>query len=270
MTLVANARMYAATPAAAAAWKLFFRWLADKSGVDLAVIDYAFPAPLAALWSRPDLGAAFMCGFPFVRSQYRPKPLAAPIPAGARYAGRPVYMTDLVVRADAPYRTLEDTFGGRLGYTVEDSHSGYNALRHHLLPYRSSLRPALYGKRIGPLYTPRRVLEAIIDGTIDLGPLDGYALDLTKRHEPAVAQRVRTLATTDPAPIPFLIASADCPDEIVHRLRSALLSFGDDPRCAELRDALCLAGFAPVVEADYALIAAWDQEAQAAGYSCPA
>ena len=30
------------------------------SGVDLRVIDHAFPAPLAELWSRPDLGCAFM------------------------------------------------------------------------------------------------------------------------------------------------------------------------------------------------------------------
>ena len=34
-------------------------------------------------------------------------------------------------------RTLEDTFGGRAGWTVEHSHSGFNAFRHHLLAYRT-------------------------------------------------------------------------------------------------------------------------------------
>ena len=270
MTLVANARMYAATPAAAGAWARVFHWLAERSGIDLAVIDHAFPAPLAELWARPDLGAAFMCGFPFVRSKDRPKPLAAPVPAGGRYGGKPVYVTDLVVRADAPYRTLEDTFGGRLGYTVEDSHSGYNALRHHLLPYRSATRPRLYETSIGPLYTPRRVLDAVVDGTIDIGPLDGYALDLIRLHDPALAGKVRILATTEPAPIPFLVAGAQCSDAAVERLRAALLSFGADPASAELRATLALAGFAPVVEADYEQIAAWDREAQALGYGHPA
>jgi ABC-type phosphate/phosphonate transport system substrate-binding protein len=271
MTWVANARMYAATPAAATAWKRLFAWLSDLSGVPLDAIDHAFPAPLAALWSRPDLASAFMCGFPFVHAAGpRPKPVAAPVPAGSRYGGRPIYMTDLVVRADAPFHTLDDTFGGRLGWTVEDSHSGYNALRHHLLSYRSAGRPRLYRESIGPLYTPRRVVEAVLAGDIDVGPLDGYALDLMRRHDPALGERIRVIATTDPAPIPFLIASPDCPDEIVDRLGAILARFGTAEECAALRDELCLAGFAPVVEANYQRIADWDRAARAAGYDRPA
>ncbi len=113
------------------------------------------------------------------------------------------------------------------------------------------------------------MIDAILTGDIDVGPLDGYALDLMKRHDPDLATRIRTVATTDAAPIPFLIASRDCPDEIVARLRSALLAVGDAEDCAALRDDLCLAGFAPVAEADYAQIAAWDAEAHAASYDRP-
>jgi ABC-type phosphate/phosphonate transport system substrate-binding protein len=111
MSYVANARMYSVNPPAAAAWKQLFAWVAERSGVPLEAIDHGFPAPLSELWARPDLGAAFMCGFPFVRSANRPRPVAAPIPAGARYGGRPVYVTDLVVRADSAFQTIEDTFG---------------------------------------------------------------------------------------------------------------------------------------------------------------
>ena len=38
------------------------------------------------------------------------------------------------MRKDAPYEGLADTFGGAGRWTVEHSHSGFNALRHHLLP----------------------------------------------------------------------------------------------------------------------------------------
>ena len=72
MSYVANARMYSVNPGAASAWKELFAWLARKSGVDLRVIDHAFPSPLAELWSRPDLGCAFMCGLPYARD---PRPL---------------------------------------------------------------------------------------------------------------------------------------------------------------------------------------------------
>ncbi len=181
MPYVANARMYSVNPAAASAWRELFGWLARESGVDLQVIDHAFPLPLAELWSRPDLGCAFMCGFPFALAAQKPRPIAAPVPVGALSSSRPVYATRLVVRADSEYASLEETFGARLGYTVEDSHSGYNALRHHLLPYRGQHGQKLYRESVGPLFTPRRVIEALLAGDIDIGPFDSYALDLMLR-----------------------------------------------------------------------------------------
>src|SRR6202035_5109779 len=159
-------------------------------------------------WSRPDLGCAFMCGFPYKLTKHPPRPVAAPIPLDAPVLGRPIYATRLVVRADSPFCSLEDTFGGRLGYTVEDSHSGYNALRHHLLPYYRKHGERLYRESIGPLFTPRRVIDALLAGDIDVGPLDSYALDLMLRHEPDLGQKIRAVATTEIAPIPFLVASA--------------------------------------------------------------
>ncbi len=166
--------------------------------------------------------------------------------------------------------TLEDTFGRRLGYTVEDSHSGYNALRHHLLPYRLARDADLYKASVGPLYTPRRVIETLLAGEIDVGPLDGYALDLMLRHEPSLAGRIRVIATTEAAPIPFLVASPECPGDIVTALRHALIAVGESEACAELRERLCLRGFAPVHVDDYAVIARWDAEARRAGYPHPA
>ena len=159
MPYVANARMYSVNQAAASAWRELFGWLARESGVDLHVIDHAFPLPLAELWSRPDLACVFMCGFPYALAAQRPRPVAAPVPAKALVAGRAVYATRLLVRADSNFRSIQDTFGGRLGYTIEDSHSGYNVLRHHFLPYRKPHGERLYRESIGPLFTPRRVIR---------------------------------------------------------------------------------------------------------------
>jgi len=268
-TYVANARMYSVNPEAAAAFKTLFGWLSRQSGVQLDVIDHSFPAPLSELWSRADIACVFMCGFPFLDAAPRPKPVAAPLPRGTPGVGRPIYATRLVVRRDSPYQRLEDTFGGRLGYTAEDSHSGFNALRHHLLPYRLQRGANLYRESVGPLYTPRRVVDAVIAGTIDIGPLDSYALDLMLRHEPELERRIRVVSTTDAAPIPFLVAAPQCPDEIVAVLRAALMGFGEATECAALRDSLCLHGFAPVSVADYDVMANWDQEARAAGFALP-
>jgi len=174
------------------------------------------------------------------------------------------------VRADSDFHGLEDTFGGRLGYTVDDSHSGYNALRHHLLPYFRQRDAKLYRQSVGPLTTPRRVIDALLAGTIDVGPLDGYALDLMRHHQPELVSQIRVVAITDPAPIPFLVASPGCPEEIVSGLRETLATFAGAPACASLRDRLRLDAFTPVAVEDYDLMIRWDAEAHEAGYPQPA
>src|SRR6266540_4125578 len=119
--LVANARMYAITPKVRDAWCTLFAWLSRVAGVPLVYMDHPAPAPLDELWSRNDLGAAFMCGFAFASAATKPLPIAAPIPSPSRYGGAAIYCTDLVVRADGRFERLSDTFGGRIGWTVHHS-----------------------------------------------------------------------------------------------------------------------------------------------------
>jgi ABC-type phosphate/phosphonate transport system substrate-binding protein len=265
---IANARMYAVAPGAAAAWKTLFAWLGQESGVDLEIIDHAFPATLDDLWDRPDLGAAFMCGWPYARRAEQPKLVAAPIPAGARYGGKPIYFTDLMVRTDSPYQTLADTFGHRLAYTAISSHSGFNAQRFHLASRHGGEKR--YGPWVGPYTTPRRIVEALLSGEADVGPLDSFAHDLMRRHEPDLMEGVRAIESTDFAPMPSLIASATTPDETVERLRATLLSVGARGELAAVRDALCLAGFGVNHPVDYRVTLDRATIAERAGYTGPA
>src|SRR5262245_50377844 len=108
---VANARMYAVTPAVRDAWRVLFSWASRQAGVPLKYIGHAAPAPIEELWTRNDLGAAFMCGFPFAAAAPRPQLIAAPIPSPPRYERRPVYCTDFVVRADSEIERLDAAFG---------------------------------------------------------------------------------------------------------------------------------------------------------------
>ena len=184
--LIANARMYSVAPGAVAAWKRLFAWLEPASGIGLTVIDHAYPAPLDALWSRPDLACTFMCGWPHLRRGGNNPMVAAPIPNAAYAEGKAVYCSHFVVRKDSPFKTLSDCLGHRMGYTIHDSHSGYNAPRHHLMQFRRDDSP-LFGEVIGPLMTPRLVLEALNQGKIDVGPLDSFAFALLDRHAPEFA-----------------------------------------------------------------------------------
>jgi ABC-type phosphate/phosphonate transport system substrate-binding protein len=194
--------------------------------------------------------------------------VAAPIPAAPRYGGMPVYFTDLVVRADSPFHTLTDTFGHRIAYTAKSSHSGFNALRHHLAS-RYAGRGQLYRQWVGPLTTPRRVVEALLSGDADIGPLDSYAHDLLRRHEPGLMAGLRLVESTAATPIPSLIASRATPESVVEKLLGTLLTVGDRPELAELRDELCLYGFGITAPDDYRITLLRAAQAEASGYGEP-
>jgi ABC-type phosphate/phosphonate transport system substrate-binding protein len=267
---IMNARMYAVTAEVEAAWRELLTQVARDAAVELRYVPYPAPQPLEQLWSRADLGSVFACGYPVALRLAQLIPIAAPIPRADWAAGRAVYRTDLIVRKDAPYATLADTFGGRAGWTVAHSHSGFNAWRHHLLAYRTDRRSTLYAEMLGELVTARNVLDAVRAGRIDVGPLDAYWHLLIERHAPQLTADIRVLESTALAPMPAFVAAASAPAPMIERLREAFIGASARPWFDELSDALLLDGFAAVTEASYATLLDWEREAKAAGYDLPA
>jgi ABC-type phosphate/phosphonate transport system substrate-binding protein len=253
---IANARMYSVTASCQADWRAVLGWAIERAGLDWPLVDHDAPAPLAALWARDDLGAAMMCGLPYARRAPRPTLVAAPIPSPTRYEGRARYFTDIVVAAGSPYRTLEDTFGGVVGYTLADSMSGGVALQVHLQRYRGAAQPRLYRAAIGNLIHARGVIEALAAGRIDVGPLDGYAHDLLRENDPAFAAQVRTITSTRTWPIPPLVATAPLAAPELARLRDALHATAHAPELQPAMARLLLAGFAFPDPAEYDVLAA--------------
>lgn len=186
-----------------------------------------------------------------------------PIPASGD--GRPLYATHLVVRADSDIETLQDSFGTRLGWTVEHSQSGFNALRTHLLAYWRERGP-LYAASVGPLLTPRGVIDALLTDQIDIGPLNSYFYDLVLAAEPKTAARLRIVETTAPRPMPLLVASQAVDIRIVLSLKQALLTAASDPDACGKIERLRLSGFEAVEPESYRVLV---READAAGYAKP-
>ena len=242
--MIVNARMYSVAPAAKAAWRELLEWILDRANVRMEFVDQDPPATLADLWARSDLGVAMMCGLPYSHRKPRPILLAAPVPSPARYANRAVYFTDVAVRADSPFQTLEDTFGHVVGYTLTDSMSGCVAMRRHLLPYRKPDGRPLYSKVVGELVNARGIIQALVDRRIDVGPLDGYVFDLIRHNDPAFAANVRIVAQTDAAPMPPLIATAALDPDTVGRLRGAFAAVEQADELAQIRATLLLRRFA--------------------------
>ena len=262
--------MYAVSPEAETAWMNLIAHVAEDAGVSLDYETYAAPQPLEKLWRRTDVGCVQMCGYPIALKVADVIPLASPIPVAAWAEGKPVYRSDLIVRAEAPYKVLEDTFGGTVGWTVEHSQSGFNALRYHLLQYRSDDRPQLYRQSVGHLVTARRVLDSVLDGTIDVGPLDAYWHMLIGKYNPDLTEGVRVLQSTATAPMPAFVAAPGLPAADIDRLRDAFLAAQSRAWFAPCADALLISGFDYVARETFDQMVAWDRAAAAAGYAVPA
>ena len=272
---VVNARMYAVTPEAEADWRGLLEHVLQDAGLGGLSGDYAYlpwpaPQPLEDLWRRPDLGCAFMCGYPIALGLADVTPIAAPLIDAPWAGGRPVYRSDLIVREDSPWSRLEESFQGRVGWTVDHSHSGFNALRRHLLPYLRTGRTSVYAAVTGHLVTARTILDSVRDGRIDIGPLDAYWHMLLRERRPELVQGVRTLVSTEVAPAPAFVAGPGVPADHVERMAAAFERAAAGVGFADFARRLKITGFSRVTRASYAPMLQWRDEALTRGYAEPA
>jgi len=262
---------YAVTPGVEVAWRELLVKIGREADVAFDFLSNDPPQKQEELWSRGRTGCVFViCGYPIAMHHLAVTPIAAPIPLAPWTQGRALYRSDLIVKTDSRFRTLPDTFGGRLGWTTKHSHSAFNALRHHLLRYRTQDRGTLYSHVIGDLGSVRTLFDAVCDGTIDVGSVDAYWHLLLQHHQPELAARVRVLESTATAPIPAFVASPLVAREIVDRLAVSFASAHHQSWFHALADAIMITGFAASGRDDFNIIRAREHEAIRAGYPLPA
>ena len=243
--------MYSVAPSAGTAWRRLLGHAIARAGIGMEVIDHPPPAGLPELWSRPDLGCAFMCGWPFAREGGVRPIVAAPVPLGET---GPVYRAEFVVAAASPFRALDDVLGRRFAFNARHSHSGWNLPCAHLAAIGAPPFTAL----AGPFVTHQASIAAVVAGHADVACIDSYVLALMRRHDPDLAARIRSIGVTSDSPIPLLVGAAPLhgdplgPDART-MLRGALLALGDDTIGRELLADLALHGFVVSNPADYAV-----------------
>jgi ABC-type phosphate/phosphonate transport system substrate-binding protein len=268
MSFVACTRMYDVTPDVRRHWHALMSAAAGAAGLAVECIDHAPPAPLTDLWARDDLVLGYMCGLPLATRYPDVQPLAAPVTVCSD-DDRPTYRSMWLVRSNSNFDTLASTFGHRIGWTVEHSHSGFNAPRHALLAHRSAIRPLLYRESVGPLGDPRAALEALDEGRIDVTAIDAYWWWLLERYDAATAASYRVVGETASAPIPPLICAAGLAPSFAMKLVEALGELHEDRGAAVRLDALGVRRFSPVARGDYLTLADLDRAAREAGYPLP-
>jgi phosphonate transport system substrate-binding protein len=200
--------------------------LGDRLGCTLEFIEDASYDQLG------DVDIVFVCSLAYVEHaaiRRRFEPIAAPVLAGARYGGRPIYCSDVIVRRDSTLRSFADLRGRTWAYNEKLSQSGYGITRYHLA--RLGERSGYFGHLI-EAGRHERAIALVANGEADAAAIDSHVLETWFDLHPSLRRALRIVDSLGPSPIqPVAVRrslSPGCKDDL--RLALAEIDKGPEGR----------------------------------------
>lgn len=245
-------------------------WAALREAVDAADLPESLTPPAGTLPEAIDPGTVFsqMCGYPLktlYAGQYRMlgTPLYDLPGCRLRPDGVPTHCSFLVVRADAPFWTLESLRGRRFALNGRESNSGMNLPRRLFAPWAREGRffgdTLVTGSHVGSM-------EAVGRGEAETAAIDCVTFGYAARFRPALTAPLRVLVETPPAPaIPFITA-ARTPLETARRLTARLCGPAPTKALHAAFAGLAIRRVAPPRPAAYDRVLDYETESAALGY----
>jgi phosphonate transport system substrate-binding protein len=210
----------------------------------------------------------FVCSLPYLtfvrRGSVAVEPIAAPVLSGERYAGRPIYFSDVIVRRDSDVRTFKDLRGHSWSYNEPLSHSGYGITRFHLVQMGET--DGFFGEVVEAGFHLESI-RLVREGKVDASAIDSQVLEIELRDDPALAEDIRVIDSLGPSTIQPVVASKRLPADLRRELREAFVGLGED---VSMREGLSLGmveRFAPADEATYGDVKGMLETAEAAGFT---
>lgn len=173
----------------------------------------------------------FVCSLPYVTFEREgldlAEPVAAPVLAGERYAGRPIYFSDVIVRRDAPFRRFLDLRGGSWAYNEPLSHSGYGITRFRLVELGETR--GFFGAVVEAGFH-QEAIAMVARGDVDGAAIDSQVLEIAVRDDPALASEIRVIESFGPSTIQPVAVSKRVPSELRAAIRDVLVTLHEDQR----------------------------------------
>jgi phosphonate transport system substrate-binding protein len=244
-----------------------YRFLTDRIGKRLGRPVELVVGSSFAQFERGEADLGVICGLPYIwlAARQRPpvEPLAAPVLAGGRYAGRPVYYSDVVVRRDSPISCLEELRGRSWAYNEPASHSGHTVTLYSLV--RMGARPGFFARVVEAGFH-QRAIRLVHAGVVDAAAIDSQVLAIELRDHPDL-DGLRVVGSFGPSTIQPVVAASRLPEQLKDEVRDLLVELADDPRARPLLDHGFIDRFAPVDDGAYDDIRAMLTVIEAAGWT---
>ena len=199
-------------------------------------------------WQSPDLLFSQTCGHPLVHSLGSSVQVVATPHYEAPGCEGPKYRSFVLVREDTGDRSIAELRGKRLAVNGRDSWSGYRVWRRIL---SASIDVEEMFGEIVITGSHRESIRGVREGRADACAVDCVSYALLGARSPAELDGTRILDHSPLQPaLPFITGAATEADELA-RIRDGLFAALADPRLAEARGALLLAGATVLTEATY-------------------
>lgn len=216
-------------------------------------------------FSTGELDLGFFCAPPYIWLLERPAPPVELIPFGLvfddpRGAGRPVYFSDIVVRADHPARSFADLVDARWGYNDRESLSGYYSVLQTAAAHGAD---AAFLGRLHDMGSHLASLRALRRGTIDAAAIDSTVLALRWRQDPTLRTDLRVVHGLGPWPIQPIVMRRSLPVRLKAALTSAVGALAAAPERQRILRRWLVSGVAPMTDADFDVERAALAQAQA-------
>jgi phosphonate transport system substrate-binding protein len=245
-----------------------YRFLADRIGDRLGRPVQLVEGRSFDQFERGQVDLGVLCGLPYVwlagRRPPSVEPLAAPVLAGDRYAGRPIYYSDVIVHRDSTILRLEELRGCSWAYNEPASHSGHTVTLYSLV--QRGVRPGFLGRVVEAGFH-QRAMRLVATGAVDAAAIDSQVLAIELRDHPQLATRLRIIDTFGPSTIQPVVAASRLPEQLKHGVRELLVGLGDDASARPVLDHGFIQGFTAIDDAAYDDIRAMLAVIQAAGWT---
>ncbi len=209
---------------------------------------------------------AFVCGLAYLELVRQGKadlePLAAPLLQGERFAGRPVYFSDVVVHRDSPYYGFSDLRGCTWSFNEPYSHSGYGSTLYRLLQLGETR--GFFG-RVIEAGCHERSLRMVASGEVDASAVDCQVLAVALRDQPGLASQLRVIDSFGPSTIQPLVAARRLPRQLREAIRDAVVDMQDHEARRHLAHGF-IDRFVPVADGHYDDLRAMRDACEQAGF----
>jgi phosphonate transport system substrate-binding protein len=220
-----------------------------------------------AACAKDENEVCFVCSLPYVDFERRgiapAVPIAAPVLEGERYAGRPIYFSDVVVHRDSPFTSFLDLRGHSWAYNEPLSHSGYGITRYHLVEIGET--HGFFGEVIAAGFH-EEALRMVAGGEVDASAIDSQVLAVSLRDDPSLARSLRIIDALGPSTIQPVAVSKRVPLELRVELQEILTTMHEG---REMRERLALGmveRFVPAGPSSYDDIRMMLEACEAAGF----